>query len=62
MNEAWILIKAQHADAVEFIDEMDELIEMDENMKVMVFPSLDAASDYQETYGISGRCVELPLY
>ena len=29
---------------------------------LLVFQSLDEASNYQEKHGISGQCVELPIF
>jgi hypothetical protein len=29
---------------------------------LLIFNSLDDAAEYQEEHGISGQCVELPIY
>jgi hypothetical protein len=42
--------------------ELQDLVACDDDGELMIFDDLQSAFDYQEVYGISGQCVELPIY
>lgn len=61
MKEAWIILEMQYENMLP-INELDGFVVLNEEGNVAIFPSLDAASNYQEEHSISGQCVELPMY
>lgn len=63
-NEKWIILHMQFSHRLEkfLLSEISEIAATDEEDNLMVFNSLNEASDYQEKHGISGQCISLPLY
>ncbi len=61
--EKWIIIKMIEPNQVYSIYDLEDLAECHAlNGQLLIFDSLDEASNYQEEYGISGQCISLPIY
>lgn len=62
--EKWIILYMQKPRIFnnQIFDLTDVAVCDDVNGHLLVFDSLDAASNYQEDKGISGQCIELPIY
>lgn len=64
-KEKWIILIMQESSEDQFtqITSVDEIAVVDTYYDTLiVFNSLEEASNHQEEHGISGRCVELPLF
>jgi hypothetical protein len=63
-NERWIILHMQYSNSLDKhqMYDVSEIAETDEDGSLMVFKSLDEAHGHQEENGISGQCIELPLY
>jgi hypothetical protein len=62
--EKWIILQMLKPKVFGYaITDLDEIAVCHPvNGNLMVFDSLDEASNYQEEWGISGQCVSLPIY
>jgi hypothetical protein len=62
--EKWIILKMlQPVQLKMVINSIQEIaVCHPKSSMLIVFDSLDDASNYQEDRGISGQCVELPIY
>jgi hypothetical protein len=68
MTEKWIILLTQLEDDLNdydpFIDftGLEQFAAVDENLHILIFDSFEDCVMHQESKGIDGRCVELPLY
>jgi hypothetical protein len=62
--EKWIILYMQKERLFKnkVFDLQDVAVCDDLHGNLLVFDSLDQASNYQEDHGISGQCIELPIY
>ena len=62
--EKWIILKMLHPLEFKFTINNIATIAVcyHKSSMLMTFDSLDEASQYQEQHGISGQCINLPIY
>lgn len=62
--EKWIILKMLWPSQLKMvINSLQEIaVCHPKSSMLMTFDSLDEAAEYQEEHGISGQCVELPIY
>tara|TARA_R110002020_G_scaffold475112_1_gene708611 strand:+ start:6217 stop:6411 length:195 start_codon:yes stop_codon:yes gene_type:complete len=63
--EKWIILKMLDPNILVSknpITDVEDIAVIDIDGALMIFDSLEDASEYQEDWGISGQCIELPLY
>lgn len=63
--EKWIILKMQDKKCLVPKNPITEVVDItacDDDGVLLLFNSLDEAHSYQEQHGISGQCVQLPLY
>jgi nitrate/TMAO reductase-like tetraheme cytochrome c subunit len=60
----WIILKMLHPLQFKMvINQINEIAVCHPKSSMLkVFDTLEEASNYQEEHGISGQCVELPIY
>jgi hypothetical protein len=60
--EKWIILEIDAERLNEPITHLFQIAVCNDAGELMVFNSLEDASQYQEDEGICGKCVELPLF
>lgn len=58
--EEWIILKMKNSGNK--ISNLEDLVVLNDDGNMAIFPSLDAACDFREENEIDGQVIELPLY